>query len=41
LVTAEAWQTPPGARPNKGTLEGGPSESPGRSLDLNSNIEAR
>ena len=40
-MTAGARQTPPGARPNRGTLEGGPPEFPGRSLDLDGNVEAR
>jgi len=33
MVTSGARQTPPGARPNRGALEGGPPELPGRSLD--------
>ena len=36
-VTGEAWQTPPGARPNRGALEGGPSELPGRSQEVAGN----
>jgi len=33
-VTREAWQTPPGARPNREALEDGPSELPGRSQEM-------
>jgi hypothetical protein len=40
-VTTGARQTPPGARPNKGTFEGGPPEFPGRSLDLDGNVKTR
>ena len=33
-VTGEAWQTPPGARPNKGVFEGCPPKLQGRSQEM-------
>jgi len=41
MVTSGAWQTPPGARPNRGTFESGPLEFPGRSLEPDGNIRPR
>ena len=36
-VTGEALQTPPGARPNRGAIEGGPLKLPGRSQEVSGN----
>ena len=36
-VTGEAWQTPPGARPNRGAFEGDPPKLPGRSQEVPGN----
>ncbi len=41
LVTARARQTPPGARPNRRALEGGPPKPSGRSLELGGNVRPR
>jgi len=40
-VTGEARQTPSGARPHRGALEGGPPELPGRSLEASGNCRPR
>ena len=36
-VTGKARQTPPGARPNRGALKGGPPKLPGRSQEVSGN----